>query len=395
MPLSIHAACVARARQLGAIAIAAAGMGVLAPTRAAEVDLMQELARAAKEAGVELDIPAWDLSAEVDLAFGHADNVTLAPIAPDSSAFARVGLNALAWRMVGDSIELVGFADGTFTRYFSAETDDAALVIARAEGRWRPDGAWRASLAIQGIHQDEVIDASSLENDFGAVHARLGNAALLTTLECDLTRAWTLSLRPAVRRFDYRAPLDDFTEQEGEVVVARSFGSSGTLALAARGMERDYDSRPQAGPVGRPIYGTHLRVSQAAADLRHELAGTGEQPWSGRLRIGYLENRDNGSGYYDYDRWFADLRAAVTRGPWSVEAEVGWHDTAYLVQLTGFGTTPERRARTEWRGFLRVERHLGARVTLFAEWDITNSASNDLFIDYESATVLAGVRFEL
>ena len=374
------------------MAFAAAGIGVLAPGRAAEVDLMQELARAAKEAGVELDIPTWDLSAEVDLALGHADNVTLAPIAPDSSAFARLALNTLAWRTVGDAVELVGFADGTFTRYFSAETDDAALVIARAEGRWRPEGAWRGSLAVQGIHQDEVIDASSLENDLGAVHARLGSAALLATLECDLTRAWTLSLRPAGRRFDYRAPLDDFTEYEAEMVVARDFGSAGKLALAARRMERGYDNRPQAGPVGRPIYGTHLRVGQAAADLRHELTGSREQPWSARLRIGYLENRDNGSGYYDYDRWFADLRAAVTRGAWSVEAEVGWHDTTYLVQLTGFGIAPERRERTEWRGFIRIERNLGARVTLFAEWDITDSASNDLFIDYESATALAGVR---
>lgn len=361
----------------------------------AEVDLMRELELAAKEAGVELDIPVWDLSAELEAAVGNSDNVTLAAINPDASAFVRVAGNTLAWRTVGGSVELVGFADGTFTRYFSSATDDAALVIARAEVRWDPEGAWRSTLGLQGIHQDEVIDASSLENDLGAVHARLVNAALLGSVECGLTRSLTLSARPAVRRFDYRPPLDDFTEYEGEIALLRDFAKAGKLAVATRLMLRDYENRPQAGPVGRPIYGTRLAVGQFATDLRHEFAGAGEAPWWARFRIGYLENRDNGSGYYDYDRWFADVRAALTRGAWSFEAEAGWHDTTYLVQLAGFGLTPGRRARTEWRGFARAERRLDARLSLFVEWEFIDSDSNDFFIEYRQSTALVGLRAEI
>jgi hypothetical protein len=383
----------ARAARRAAVCFAALGSLVFAAA-AEEVDLMRELRRAAEEAGVELDLPVWDISGELEAGFGYADNVTLAPIDPESSTLARAVGTVLAWREVGDDVELVGYADATYTRYFSASTDDATLAIARMEGRWRPEGAWRANLAAQGIYQDEVIDASSLENDLGAVHAHLGNIALLATAECDVTRVWAVGLSPAVRRFDYRAPLDDFTESEAATTVARSLGGAGTLTLAARAMWRDYDDRPQAGPAGRPIYGTHLAVHQTGVDVRHQVERDhGNSSWTARLRAGYLENRDNGSGYYDYDRWSAAVSGTLTRGAWTVDAEAGWYDTTYLVQLAGFGIDPARRARSEWRGFLRLERRLGEGVSLFGEWEFFDSDSNDLFIDYESTVALAGARF--
>lgn len=354
---------------------------------------MRELALAAKEAGVNLDLPAWSFAGELETGFGYADNITLAPIDPEASTLARAAGNALAWRTLGDSTELAGIVDATYTRYFSASVDDATLLITRAEGRWQPEGAWRLSGAVQGIYQDEVVDTSSLENNLGSIRARLTTISALPTAECRVIRNWTLLIRPALRRFDYRAPLDDFTESELEGGLSRALGRAGSLALTARAMERDYDDRPQAGPVGRPIYGTRLSVRQIATDLRLDISGGRDASWSARVHAGVLQNRDNGSGYYDYDRWMVDVRSVVTRGPWTIEAEAGWSDSTYLVQFAGYGIDPEHRARTEWRGFVRVERSLGPAVSLFAEWDATDSDSNDLFIDYESVVVLAGARW--
>lgn len=364
------------------------------PARAADdVDLIAELEAAADEAGIDLDLPTWDVSGEIEAGYGYNDNVLLAAFDPEGSSLARATANVLAWRMPKDGFEAIGYLDGSYTRYFSAETDDATLVIGRAEGRWRPGKTWRLALAAQGIYQDEVIDASSLESDFTSVHAQLGSAALIPSAEWAFSGDWSWTVRPTARRFDYRAPLDDFTETEVETAFARDLGRGGKPALTFRTMWRGYDDRPQAGPAGRPIYGTELKVRQTSAELRHDLEGKGPIAWTARLRAGYLENRDNGSGYYDYDRRNVDLSGSYERGAWRVEMEAGWRAYDYLVQLAGFGIDPSRRARDEWRAFLRAEHTLRESLVLFAELEYVDSRSNDPFAAYDNAVVVAGVRW--
>jgi len=375
----------------GAFALAA-GLGAQARA-AGEVDLIAELEAAADEAGIDLDLPTWDVSGEIEAGYGYNNNVLLAAFDPDGSALVRATANALAWRMPKNGFEAIGYLDASYTRYFSAATDDATLVIGRAEGRWRPGKAWRLALAAQGIFQDEVIDASSLESDFTSVHAQLGSAALIPSAEWTFARDWSWTLRPAVRRFDYRAPLDDFTEAEIETTFARDLGRAGRPVIALRSLWRDYDSRPQAGPAGRPLYGTELKVQQHNVEFRHDLEREGTAPWNARLRAGFLQNRDNGSGYFDYDRRNVDLSGSYEHGAWSLEMEAGWRTYDYLIQLAGFGIDPQHRARDEWRAFLRTEYALRETLVLFAELEYVDSRSNDPFAAYDNSVVVAGVKW--
>ncbi len=365
-----------------------------APVRgASDAELLAELAG---EAGIDLGLPAWDLSGSLSLAAGVRDNVTLAALAPDSSGLLRAHADVLAWRLPADGWEWLNFADLTTTRYLSVEDPDsglATLALVRSEVTRTPRPGLGLILGAQYVFQDEAIDASTIDSGLGTVLAKLHSLSLEPRLRLALGDRWELRLDTAVKFDDYRAPLDDYRETEVGLGLTRDLGRPGSLSLSFGRLVRDFETRARSTTGGRAIPGTRLATDQDRIEARHEIRGGEGWKWSAKSRLAFQQVRDNGEGWYDFDRWHASLGASLARGPWTFEADLAWRRYAYGVQTAGLGEFESLKHRDSWNGALRIERELGAALTLFAAFEFEESDSNDPFLVYGDRLAFAGVRW--
>lgn len=381
LPLAVFLLC-----GLGAAAVATASDADVGLDDAA---LLAELERAPLESAFEL--PTWDFGADVSLGVGYQDNVLLAAFDPDSSAFLRTSVDVLAWRYPTDhGVEWVNFFDATATHFFSAATDNSLLAITRSEWRWRPDDRWRFAVGGQFVHQDEVIDASTLDSGLTSAKAKLDSLAIEPSVEWMFSDDWSWIAEVTAKFDDFHPPLDDYVEYAAESGLRRGLGRWGDIRFTYGYLSRNYIDRPQSAVGGRPLDGTELRVGQHKLETRYQLRGGEAWKWNFDLRASYLENEDNGPGWYDYDRRIINSSWSIQNDTWSIEADAGWRRYDYRVQAVGFGNPPKRE-RTEWTGYVRMERRVSEYLAAFAEFELEHSVSNDPFLDYDDHTVVFGM----
>jgi hypothetical protein len=299
----------------------------------------------------------------------------------------------LAARQSPRTFDWINLLDASVTRYFSADTDKALLVLGRSEGRWRRGEPVEFTLAAQLVHQDEVMDVSTLDYGIGAARVRVVSPGAEAGLRWALARDWRVIAQLQERWNDFRAPLDDLWEHGGSLRLERDFGRWGALGLGYRGLWRDFRDRPQAAIGGRELPGTHLASAQHGGELHYRIAGGKALPWSIRLRADQLENTDNGTGWYDYTRrGLAGLLSFGGHG-WRAEIDLDWRDYAYRWQTSGFGLDPPRKQRRELTALVRLERELGETWSVFLSAEIDRSRSNDAYLHFNVSTLSAGVRW--
>jgi hypothetical protein len=357
-----------------------------------DYDLDADLQALADDLGLNLEIPTWEFSGEVELSAGYNDNVLLAALDPRGSSFVQGTANAFAWRVPDGGWEWVSFVDATLTHYLEDDLDDAILVMARSEATWDSSETVTLSAAGMYFYQDEVIDASDLESGLGATRAKLHHFGLEQKSIWDFSRGWNTSLRLKAGNYEFKPPLDDFREYNADWEMRRSLRSYGDVLVTMGYLLRDYADRPQSNASGNPIPGTLLQVDQTSLGIGHEARGGKEWRWKTRVRTSYMENRDNGSGWYDYDRVVASADLTVDHGPWVLDTELSWRSYDYLLQRVGFGNPPLRE-RDEWAMFVRLERELGESWVVYAEAEFERNDSTDPFLVYDVNTVMAGFRW--
>jgi hypothetical protein len=161
------------------------------------------------------------------------------------------------------------------------------------------------------------------------------------------------------------------------------------------GMERarDYDDHTQYSVSGRPLPGTHLKITEREAELRFEVTWDAAGHWKTRTLGGPRDFHDNGSGYTNYRERKLAQELDWSAGQWFVHAEGAAKRLNYAVQTVGLGLDPPRRVREEFSAQLRVERKLSERWTIYAESNWERSRCNDPIASYNMNEGLLGVRW--
>jgi hypothetical protein len=106
-----------------------------------------------------------------------------------------------------------------------------------------------------------------------------------------------------------------------------------------------------------------------------------------------MQNRDNGTGWHDYDRASAEGSLALERGRWRIELEADWTEFDWARQTVGVGIDPPRRFREERTLRVRAERTLGGNTVAFVEAEGTDCRSNDILLEYTDLAVSTGLRW--
>jgi hypothetical protein len=138
--------------------------------------------------------------------------------------------------------------------------------------------------------------------------------------------------------------------------------------------------------------GTQLHFRQREGEARARLAWSGAGDWSLTATAGRLENRDEASGYFDYDQKRGRLELNWQRNGWRATLDGELKQIDYLGQTVGAGIAPPARMADDDDLRLRLEREVAGGWTIFAEHRRERSRSNEAGFSYRANTALAGVQ---
>lgn len=348
---------------------------------------------AAAEDLVLPELPAWTSVVDLSLSAGYRDNLLLSPTRPESSAFLRAGAEVMVLKVPVGAFDGYAYLDATETRYLDgANTDHERTAILAGEARWQPGKSFRGAWTLQAYHQDQVLDVSVTEADLSVAQIRVTGLATGPEVRWSPGPVW-VEAKAVVRRDRYREDLDGYDDLEGGFATGylRDNGAEASATLLFR--ERDHDSRPQFTVAGRPLAGTRLGTRQT--DLQVEWVGHLDA--ARRLRLSALVarqwSRDNGSGYFDYDRDSARIRLVWKGETWESEGRAEASRHRFPNQFVGLGIAPDVRHKDELRLAWTGTRRLTDRLACFLALEREQSRSNDDRSRFTVHTALAGVRW--
>jgi hypothetical protein len=342
----------------------------------------------------ELKISMWDRSTNLRGAFGYKDNVLLSKNNPEASFFWQSGLDFSLLRLAPESGSTLSFfLTGDDRRYFSADSvNKEQLFLVQAKIARDIGQNWQLGVPINYSYIDEVFDASTTEQIFETLPVKSHRAGVAPYVSRSLPWNSTLELKFYVDRQLYNEPLDDYWEYGPQLTWRKPYGNRSELTVSYTFRERPYDTREFVTLDFFEIPGTSLRYDQHEFELILNHSWDAERRWRIRTRFGYTLNQENGTGFYDFNRYRFAQKAGYYAKSWqaAVEAKILHYDYVRQPIPDVVGT------RNIWEFVLgvRLEKNLLPKLKLFLESEHEWVDSNNTIEEYHVNTVMSGVDWE-
>jgi hypothetical protein len=347
--------------------------------------------------------PLWDYDVEIRASAGYKDNLLLSHNHPEGSAFIATGTDLSLWRISPDQMQVFFFLMGDDTRYLQSSTDpNEDFWVATARLMKPLNTNWLGQINLQYVYEDQVVDASITETNLTPLKATGHIIKAAPSLRRILPHRFWIEGEFAIDRDFFHAPLDNFWQYGPKLTLGRDYKNRSRIELSQTLDWRDYDTRNQTDTTGATIPGTHLTFTRYEVELALHHNWDDARTWRSNTRLLFGINRDNGSGYFDFERYLfsQDLRYVAPK--WEIRAQGKVMYYNYDVQTTAPATisagTQEmfsRRVRTEYILELRAERALTKHLKAFATFERDEAFSNRAFDEFSANTVSAGLSWEL
>lgn len=336
-------------------------------------------------------LAVWDITVRATVGVGYRDNVLSSSVAPESSAFVASSAEASFIRLSENGTQVIFFLLGEDTRFTDAPAVDKEQFFSGSAQFLKPVGS-REQFGgrLFYLYQNQVLDVSDSEANLYRVLVEGNGLSFEPYWNHTLGRGWSSQLEAFMQRQFYGGTLDDFWEAGGRAGLLYGYGHKSEFSFGYQFRQRLYDTRNQFDRDGVAVPNTSLIYN------RHEFAGEWRHYWDpGRhwlttTKAGVLLNRDNGSGYFDYDRVLFSQRLRWRNYGWEVGVggRLGWHFHHHQF------VNGERRKRSYYALDLRTEKRLGKHWLLYTtagrEWNF----SNDSLDEYNDWTAGGGVGVE-
>lgn len=341
------------------------------------------------------EVSLWDVSVNLRAAAGYKDNVMLSRFGAEASPVFMSGADLLVFRVPTGGAELSFMFSGDDTRFVSAQgADKEQTFFALAELKRQCANGWGGGFGLQYFYMDQVLDASTLDYGAGSIQARGHGLVLDPSVRRKLSAADTLELEFPINRFYYAWPLDDYWEGGPKLALKHGYGWRSEIGVSYEVARRPYDNRWQANAAGvlLPDTGLEFLLQRAEAAWRHHWDAN--RRWRSTAKLGVEINEDNGSGYFDYKRYFVSQQLRFRAGGWELRAQGSLRFYDYALQTVS-ATDPAKRNKMLVIAGFRAERSLAKKLKLFAEFEHESSLANVTYDAYRVNLVYAGVDWEL
>ena len=336
----------------------------------------------ALEAWLEEEFSGWDFSAFARAGVGHSDNVLLATVNPQSGEYARSEVELFLTRFPDDNGEFFSYLTGTDLRYSGVEdAEKEQLWLFNTEWTRYVHNRINAKFIAQYIFFDQILDLSITERDVSRQRIEYNGYGLGTKWEYDARNTNVISLGFMGFKEDYKDVLGQNWKGVLDLGWRRAVWKTSKIEVELTKDFRDHDDRVHRDRFGRPVPGTELKTDRSSASM--EL--TTEWGKKGNIESGfdlkYLENRDNGVGYNDYDRWSLDLTLNGEWGGFESSLTLGMNQTDFIIQKAErFGTVV--RKREDVFGEIFLKRKIIKRISVYLLLEYEDSQSNVVEDEY-------------
>lgn len=341
-----------------------------------------------------LGLSPWNLAASARVGGGYKDNVTLSAFAADGSSFLVLGADFFLFRAPWDGTEFVFLVTGEDRRYLdSSETEKEQTFLVSSQLKRRINDGWKMGVEAQYCYLDQIFDASATELDLGVVRAVGHSGWLRPSVGRALGRGTWLEVEALGGRYEFEAPLDDYWELGPRFLLRREYGRGSSVVFSYGVLRRPYDERLEANEHGVSLEGTQLVFLEQRAECAWQQVWDGARRWRTTTRIGIELNRDDGSGYFDYDRYTASeqVRVRWSRATVRARAAVSYYD--YALQTVN-DLTREKRHKILATFTLGADYQVWRRFKVFGDYEFEQSLSNQDYDEYRASTVFGGVECE-
>lgn len=324
---------------------------------------------------------------------GYKDNLLLDRTAREKSISFGSGADITIARLPVDGRQfnfLLTFDD---TRYPDGDTvDHEDLLLALTQFKADVGAQWRLGLDARYVYQDQVLDVSVTETNLEAAPVQGHSVAVLPNVRWMSQGSAWVELTGTAQRSLYRAPLDDYWEGGPRLTVGNDYGHRSTLTVGYGWNQRDYQTREQLGLDQVAIPGTSLQFRQHDVELAWRHHWDRRQRWRTATRLGLQFSRDNGPGYYDYDRWYAAQQFRHASGHWEIRVQGRFSFYDFPHQPSD--DVSENRHKTLVGADVRIERQVWRTLKLFASYEYEQSIANRTVDEYRVNTVAGGASGE-
>ena len=342
-------------------------------------------------------IQLWDTSLTLRTGGGHASNPSLANLssARQPSAFLEYGGDLMFFRLPTGGDNAYIFLSGDDRRYLSAENIPGEQnFVALATYTHDSPSWWKAGATVSFVYLHQVIDLSEIDSGIGTAEVKGNTLNFRPMWGGTWDTNWLAQLElPLNRQMFSTEATGDFLELGPQVTLTRYLARSSQVSLSYAWLRRAYDDTPLREPDGDLLPGTLEVLNYNHLNLRWRQFWDTEKHWSSTARLGFTTARDNGPGYYDFNRYRASGLVRYERDRWALQFEGGalWSD--YLLQsVSNLNLTP----RSQRNVFAVAE--FEYRVWRALKWNVSfaydQSVGNVALDSYLSRTVTTGVEWE-
>lgn len=349
----------------------------------------------ALEAWLMEEFGGWDFTAFSRLGWGHSDNVLLATVNPQSGDYLRTDVELFLAKLPDENGEFFSFLTGTDIRYSDVEDADK-------EQLWLFNSQWKrylsdqltGGLSAQYVYFDQILDFSLTERQETRQRIQYHGYGVGGDLEFTTLKANEFTFGLLALREEYAAVLGNDWLGRVDLKWKRPLWKAAEIAFELRGEHRDHEDRGQRDAFGRPVAGDNLEVNKSSAvlDIAQDWGKSGNMQTA--LEFRFLENRDNGVGYYDYDQWSVDL---TVDGEWKgleISLALGVDKSEFLIQRAERFTEIPRKKTDYWMEFL-VRKQLMKRISLYLILECEDSQSNVVEDEYNAFSGSLGFQIDL
>ena len=337
----------------------------------------------------------WDTDFTLRAGLGYKDNVLLSPVAPQGSGYFTSGLDLLILRLPLDSLKCQFSITGDDVRYWrdiqGVNREDLFQVSAQLEKYF--GGHWRAGLELRDVYTDQVLQELVSTGGVQAIEANGDVLMARPFVRCDLGTNWWGQLEAPISREWWQSPLDDYWKYGAQVILGRDYGRQSEITLTGGGFYIAHDYWEALDSSGNPIPGTTLAIWRELVELKWLHHWDGARHWSSTTRLGFQRDRDNGGGYFNYDRYALSYTLRFQTKDWQIEgtAVASYYDFLVQPAVTTPGPTLHLAPLTL---SVRVERRLVKSLRLFATYEYEQSFSNDPTSEYKVNVASGGLSWE-
>lgn len=336
-------------------------------------------------------LAVWDGTARVTAGAGYRDNVLRTAIGPESSGFYITATDATLMRLSETGSQLLLLVVGEDVRYFdSASVPKEQVLSATATGSMPFGENNTLGALLQYLYQNQIMDASETEANLRRLLVEGHGLAFRPHWKRILRPGWLLQVEGSMDRQFYAGELDDFWEGAGRLTLTHPYGRRSEWSVSLQSKHRLYDKREQFNGGGRAITNTSLTYWRPEVSSQWRHYWDEGRHWRTTTKAGLLLNRDNGPGYFDYDRVQVAEQLRWANSGWDISAQArfGWYH--YREQRIGNA----HRERTYVLLDLRAERRLGKHWLLHAAAEREWNLSNDRLDAYNDWMVNGGIGIE-